>query len=337
VGIERETAVTPVEKDAAVANLRKLGPVAKLPAVEVLKALSAADRRLLRRRLSEPVECVYYPGFAEPGAQGALRAGVQSECARNPGQDSNDDSGMDLLSTARDGVLASGDERHKFLWLNYCRYRVLRVIEEHAGRRLSAPAAAELVRWEHASVQAREEIVRANIPLVLAMAKRARINRVDFSDLVSEGNLALMRSVDKFDCTRGYKFSTYACRAILKSFSRVASRAARYRGHFPTEFDPSLERSDQLQQRRASRETDCVDELKSILGKNLAELSAVEARVIRARFAIDVLPDGNGALQGKTLEQVGAMIGVTKERVRQIQNKALDKLRQVLDGGVLGL
>ena len=167
------------------------------------------------------------------------------------------------------------------------------------------------------------------------MAKRTRLTGIDYSDMVSEGNLALLRSVDKFDCARGFKFSTYACRAILKSFSRVATRTSRYRGHFPTEFDPTLEKGDQLACKRQNVEEECVDELKSILGQNLAHLNDVEARVIRARFAIDAEVNPADIAKGQTLEQVGTMIGVTKERVRQIQNKALDKLRSALENGVL--
>jgi RNA polymerase primary sigma factor len=148
--------------------------------------------------------------------------------------------------------------------------------------------------------------------------------------MISEGNMALLRSVEKFDCGRGFKFSTYSCRAILKSFSRVAMRASRYRGKFPTEFDPAMERSDYIDRRRRDDRDDCVDELKDILVRNLAELSEVEQTVISERFALGV-PTITGDPAPKTLEQVGKIIGVTKERVRQIQNKALKKMRVTLE------
>jgi RNA polymerase sigma factor (sigma-70 family) len=212
---------------------------------------------------------------------------------------------------------------------------MMRILREFRGKQLTAQAARDLLYWEHCTVRTRDDIVRLNVALVLAMARRTKLTGVDYADLVSEGNLALLRSVDKFDCSRGFKFSTYACRAILKSFSRVATKTARYRGHFPTEFDPTLEKGDHVEQRRQNLEEDCVDELKAILGCNLAHLSDVEQRVIRARFAIDSELDTDDLTKGKTLEQVGTMIGVTKERVRQIQNKALDKLRIALEHGIL--
>jgi RNA polymerase sigma factor (sigma-70 family) len=214
----------------------------------------------------------------------------------------------------------------------------MQIVESHAGRRLTEAATREYLQWDRRTERTRSDIVRVNMPLVLAMAKRTRIHGVDFADLISEGNLALMRSVDKFDCARGFKFSTYACRAILKSFSRVATRTSRYRGHFPTEFDPTLEKSDHLEKKRVGVEDDCVDELRAILGENTAQLSDVEVTVIRARFALDGSDPTEGeSRRGKTLEQVGEMIGVTKERVRQIQNKALGKLRVALEDGVLAV
>ena len=318
-------------------SLRKLEPSAKLPSSAVLHALSPFELAHLKRLLSETAECVFDGFFQSPDAErsvlGPLPGQVETSGRAGLG---NDDSGVDLLHNATPALTAE-QERHMFLRLNYCRYRVMRVLRQFRGKRLSAAATRELLKWDAASLQTRSDIVRANVPLVLAMAKRTRITGADFADLISEGNLALLRSVAKFDCARGFKFSTYACRVILKSFSRVAVRAARYRGRFPTEFDPTLEKSDHVEQKRRNVEGDCVDELKSILGDNLAQLSDVEQCVIRARFALDGERDAHEPFKVKTLEQVGEMIGVTKERVRQIQNKALGKLKVALEEGVLAV
>ncbi len=319
----------------ATSSIRKLQPRAKMPPADELRGFSPADIELLERRLAEPIDCMFHPLFQRRDAEDTLMGPLP------PGPDApadgagNDDSGADLLSAPSGRALTSEQEQHLFLKLNYCRYRAMRVLRAFRGKPLTAEAARELLRWERCTCETRAEIVRQNVALVLAMAKRTRLTGVDHADLISEGNLALLRAVDKFDCARGFKFSTYACRAILKAFSRVATRTARYRSHFPTEFDPTLEKSHHVESRRESVEEDCVDELKSLLGGNMACLSDVEARVIRARFAIDEGPTRSDIAKGKTLEQVGAMIGVTKERVRQIQNKALDKLRHALERNVL--
>lgn len=333
------TSPTPV-----IPPLQKHATSAVAPVGASLRLLSDDEQRLLARRLSDPCECIYDPCFEDPSAEPTLMgpmpgSPVALRRSSKRKSRSSDDSGLDLLAGMGRLSLTPEQERHLFLRLNYARFRVMRLLQKYAGQALSVEAVRELLKWEGVADQTRNELVRANVPLVLAMARRTRINSVDFSDLISEGNLALLRSVDKFDSSRGYKFSTYACRAILKSFSRVATRTARYRGHFPTEFDPTLEKSDSVNQKRSELEDRCISELRWILGQNLAQLSDVERQVIRARFAIeeDEEVEISDEAKAKTLEQVGEMIGVTKERVRQIQNKALTKLRGILEEGVLAV
>ncbi len=181
-----------------------------------------------------------------------------------------------------------------------------------------------MVLWYGRAMRARADLVRANMALVLSMAKRTRIPNVEFSELVSEGNMALLRSVEKFDVSRGFKFSTYACRAILKSFNRLATKTGRYRQHFPTEFDPDLERSDYDEHRHDMQWGDSVDALREILSRNRAGLSDLERTIVMERFAI--LSRG----KGKTLAEIGKIVGLTNERVRQIQNLALEKIRDTL-------
>lgn len=304
-------------------RLLKLRPQVKLPSASLLQSLSPQELKVLRRLLTEPAEYVTNDAFERPGAdqlvRRSLRATSQTEL--------NDDSGRFGLD---DFVHTLDREQFLFLRLNYCRQRIYQLLAAYAGRRLGEDALRELLHWERLVHETRGEVVRENVPLVLAMARRTRIPGLDITDLISDGNLALLRAVHKFDCARGYKFSTYACRAILKSFSRVATRTARYRGHFPTEYAPSLDKSTVLEQTREAAERDCVSELKAIVGGNTAHLSDVERKVIAARFALE--PGGSALEQrAQTLEQVGALIGVTKERVRQIQNKALLKLREALE------
>ena len=158
------------------------------------------------------------------------------------------------------------------------------------------------------------------------------MSEVDFAELVSEGNMALLRAVDKFDAGRGYKFSTYACRAILKAFSRQGMKLSKYRQRFPTDFDPKLEKSNYLETKRATFEKDAAEEVRQIVMDNRADLTDVERTVIEHRFGLET-----GAQEKPmTLEQVGQIIGVTKERVRQIQNKAMEKIRGELEAKFLG-
>jgi RNA polymerase sigma factor (sigma-70 family) len=283
---------------------------------------------LLRRLFDEPWQYVSHELFAKSSAERLLfgpKAVRELPKSLRGRSSETPDGGIESTLTTSQEILL-------FQQFNYARLQVVRLMERYRGKRMPFQAVREVLTWAHRAIAARAHIVQANMPLVLAMAKRTRLNSLDFNELISEGNLALLRSVDKFDCARGFKFSTYACRAILKSFSRVAMRTSRYRGHFPTEFDPSLEKSDFADRKRDDVEAACVDEIRDILASNRAALNDVEQTVIRERFALDVAAV---PAKGKTLEEVGEMIGVTKERVRQIQNKALAKIRSILEGEYL--
>ncbi len=307
-------------------------PSAKLPSAAVIASLEAEDQVLLTKLLTEPTDFVDHPDFSKRGIEKKLFGGEAKFTGRDATRflDAPDPVSDALRTGERMPALSHADEQHIFMRFNYARSRVREIIIAFAGKSLTRATTRRLLAWGHRVLAARAMIVRQNMPLVLAMGKRTRLAVIDFNELVSEGNMALLRSVEKFDCSRGFKFSTYSCRAILKSFSRVAMRASRYRGTFPTEFDPAMERSDFLESKRSCIIDDCVTELKQIIMENHAKLSEVENTVIRERFAMGRAENGSAA-SPKTLEQVGHIIGVTKERVRQIQNKALKKIKVVLE------
>jgi len=240
------------------------------------------------------------------------------------------DEAVDQTMAAAPQLMKGNEERMMFLRFNYSKLQLSRLQKLIKKSGLTRKRAEEFLLWHRRFEHFREYLVRTNLALVLAMAKRTRLGDVDFAEIVSEGNMALIRAVDKFSIDRGFKFSTYACRAILKGFSRTALKASRHRTRFPVEFEPEMEKSDWQDRRRDAVEEDCIDELKAIVDRNLAELSQVEETVIRRRF--NWKQEDESPL---TLEEVGQIIGVTKERVRQIQNKALAKIRTVMEEGVL--
>ena len=240
------------------------------------------------------------------------------------------DDAVDGGNTSPPQLMKGPEERLMFLRFNFCKRKLGKLKAKIEKTGLTKDLAVEFLEWHRKFEHFREYLVRTNLALVLAMAKRTRLGDVDFAEIVSEGNMALLRAVDKFNVDRGFKFSTYACRAILKAFSRTSLKSNRYKSRFPVEFEPDYEKSDWTDRRRDAVEEDCVDELKQIVDRNLAELSDVEQTVIRRRFNWQQTEES-----GLTLEEVGQIIGVTKERVRQIQNKALTKIRHVMEDGVL--
>jgi RNA polymerase sigma factor (sigma-70 family) len=334
--VTETTKEAPATKEAS--RCRKYIPNVVRPTEQELAGLGQEDAELLLRAIGEPMEYIDHAMFHVRGAEKKLFGEDLEDLGRNIGQFVPmpafvADPDLESAGPVSMATLTTQQEQLLFQRYNFARWRVYAALKERKGKKLLPEQMRSLATWLKIASASRAQIVQANMPLVLAMAKRTKLIHIDFAEIISEGNMALLRSVEKFDCSRGFKFSTYACRAILKAFSRVAIRSSRYHSRFPVEFDPAMEKSDFLEQRRQEAEATCVAELRSILTGNLADLSDVEKKVIRARFALDAADPGQA--RPMTLEEVGGIIGVTKERVRQIQNKALEKLRQRLEENIL--
>ncbi len=291
--------------------------------------LTNEDERLLHQILAEPMDYIDSDEFTRPDAESRIydEAPVIERPDVSWYRPLMDDPEPNRAKNSGTILLTAAQERVLFLQYNYARHRVRQLQLEIGPNEPTEEEARELLRWYRRATRYREQIAETNLALVLAMAKRTRMSEVDFADLVSEGNMALLRSVDKFDCGRGFKFSTYACRAILKAFSRQGMKLSKYRQRFPTDFDPAMEKSNHLELVRRDRELDAASEVKHIVESNEAELTPVERTVIYHRFGLA----GDKDTDPLTLEQVGQIIGVTKERVRQIQNKALEKIRLAVE------
>jgi RNA polymerase primary sigma factor len=233
-------------------------------------------------------------------------------------------------------------------------------------------------RGEAQAQQAKNELTKANLRLVVSIAKKYTHQGLPFLDLIQEGNLGLMKGADKFDWRRGYKFSTYATWWIRQAITRaIADQARTIRvpvhmievinklakctrqlvqelGREPTSeelakrLDMTIEKVRQtrkIAQTPISFETPIGEEegshlgdfiedkavvspseaamnlsLKEKMATVLKKLSPREERIIRMRFGFE---DGNQ----RTLEEVGQVFAVTRERIRQIEAKALRKLR----------
>jgi RNA polymerase primary sigma factor len=210
------------------------------------------------------------------------------------------DEAVDETIAAAPQLMTAAEERVMFLRFNYSKLKLTRLQKRIQRDGLTKDLGEQFLEWHRRFEHFREYLVRTNLALVLAMAKRTRLGDVDFAEVVSEGNMALIRAVDKFNIDRGFKFSTYACRAILKAFSRTALKSSRHKSRFPVEFEPDMEKSDWTDRRRDAVEEDCLDELKAIVERNLADLSNVEEIVIRRRFNWQQQED-----HPLTLEEVG--------------------------------
>ena len=256
----------------------------------------------------------------------------------------------------------------------------IRLVEGEVG--LSASDIKEINRrmsiGEARARRAKKEMVEANLRLVISIAKKYTNRGLQFLDLIQEGNIGLMKAVDKFEYRRGYKFSTYATwwirQAITRSIAdqartiripvhmietinklnRISRQMLQEMGREPTpeELGERMEMPEdkvrkvlKIAKEPISMETPIGDDedshlgdfieditidspIESATGEGLREatrtvlsgLTAREAKVLRMRFGIDMNTD-------HTLEEVGKQFDVTRERIRQIEAKALRKLR----------
>ena len=222
-------------------------------------------------------------------------------------------------------LLSRQQEAALFRRYNYLKY--LAAYERHQIQR-DRPKSARLERIAKLLQRADEVkkiIIEANMPLVLSIAGKHVTAGLQMSELVSEGSVALMAAVEKFDYGRGYRFSTYASWAIVKDFARMipaeSKRPDRAGG---TDFAnlPADIRLDHLPDVYAVEQAQ--GNLRKIIENNLDER---EQYIILNHYAIDP-----GIIKKKpmTLKQIGDELDLSKERIRQIELQALQKLRQSL-------
>jgi RNA polymerase primary sigma factor len=220
-----------------------------------------------------------------------------------------------LQDLYRTPLLSRGRERALFLKFHFHKYEFVsarRKIEPQFARARDLNV-LETIRRRIAEVK--NQIVRANLRLVVSVARKHLRPGLSLMELISDGNLTLIRAVDSFDLHKGNRFSTYATFALMKGFARSVPQM-QARGHEAIHGDAVL---DSLPDRRPSREVSQFvnrDEVRQLL----SSLDPREREVIAAHYG---LSEGQPA----TYEQVGSRLGLSKQRVRQIEQTALAKLR----------
>lgn len=221
------------------------------------------------------------------------------------------------------GRLTPDEETLLFKQLHYCGYR-LSELYKSAHKRLTRKARESYAKWVQRYHLVRTRVIEANLGLVYDLIGRSRFATLDREEMTSEGMMALLRAADTFDPWRGFRFSTYACNAILRAFSRAAMQDSKRRGKIVGPYDVEFEKSDAAERKFGDQRALFTERLRRILDTDEAELTDVERTVLDRRF-----PFEDGRVR-QTLEAIGQNMQVSKERVRQIQLTALAKLRSAI-------
>ena len=217
-------------------------------------------------------------------------------------------------------LLSREQEQHLFRKLNFAKYRANRLRSTLNAEQPQAKRMDEIEQLYDTTVATKNQIVRANLRLVVSIAKRHVGPQENFFELVSDGNISLIRAAEKFDYGRGFKFSTYASWAIMKNFARSIPNEMKQRDRFRTSNDELFAATQENRADRLREELAHENRI-SAVRKILSRLDDREQKIIINRFGLDYTQEPC------TLKQVGESMGVTKERVRQIESRALDKLR----------
>jgi RNA polymerase primary sigma factor len=283
-----------------------------------------ADPSRARLLLGIEIRYIAHPGFDDPGAHDAILAPMPVPDILKASRHTKAHAGLPpYLASLYDEIplLSRDQEAHLFRKMNYLKCRASRLRARIDPARARTADLDQIERHLDEALAIRNQIVRANLRLVVAIARRYLGPHDNLFERVSDGNYVLIGAVERFDYSLGNKFSTYATWAMRNQFTRDFRRKNPRSPEFlrsnykalEVVVDPltdDLERSD-LQERR-----------QEAFARLLTRLNDRERRIIVGRFGI-------GGAPVETLGQIGKELGVTKERIRQIETRARDKLRKL--------
>jgi RNA polymerase primary sigma factor len=280
-----------------------------------------------QRLLDQPFDYISHPSFDDPALEGEILGDMPDmegfEAARR-GLRVPKDAPPELASLYETPLLNREQEAHLFRKMNYLKHKARKLRDQLEPTRARTEDLNAVEDLQHQAQHIKDLLVNCNMRLVVSIAKRHSAQTDNFFELLSDGNVSLLRAVEKFDFGRGNKFSTYASWAIMKNFARSIPEEKHRRERYVTGHEELFEaapdnRSDEHEiVASAEQATHKVNRL-------LEYLDPRERQIIRLRAGLD-----SGA-EGMTLEKIGEQLGITKERVRQLNVRAMKKLRSLAE------
>ncbi|MGE3314113.1 MAG: sigma-70 family RNA polymerase sigma factor [Planctomycetaceae bacterium] len=267
-----------------------------------------------------PLNYMPSPEFIRPNASEIIMAEMPANSSQSSSSSGRSGRTPYLADLCEVPLLSREQERHLFRKFNYLKYKAATLRGQLDTSYAKRSLMDQIERLYEAAQRVKNQIVRANLRLVVAISKKYARSGHDLWDLVSEGNITLLRAVEKFDFARGNKLSTYATWAIMRNFARHIPSEQRHRDRFRTSLSETVSlsqsnRTNLLEQERAQKRREAQ------VNKMLSQLDERERTVVTRRFGI------NRDAKPQTLQAIGAEMGVSKERIRQIESRAIKKLR----------
>ena len=283
---------------------------------------SLAARRHRAQAIKElTIDFITHRSFSRPGIEEQILADCPSNGREVQSPEPRDVAKVPMyIARLYDtSLLTAEQERHLFRQLNYLLYRANR---QRRKLDVAIPNRALLQNIQddlaHANA-VKGRIIQANLRLVVSIAKKFVNPANSLEELISDGNIALIRAVEKFNFGLGNRFSTYATYAVQRNYFRTVSRGRRQRERFLSDE----ERLAVIPQAQHDQPVGAVglQQLQQSFGSLLQKLNPRERQIIERRF-------GFHGQEPKTFKELGSELGVCKERIRQIQTRAMEKLRQ---------
>jgi RNA polymerase sigma factor (sigma-70 family) len=279
--------------------------------------LSEQRRRLLARK----IEFVYSPEFDLPDAESRIFQDdepFEAPAVKPAGPTTEP---RCLVTVGSENPLSANEEVAAFRRYNYCKFR-LSGLQQRLRKGPSADLVEQACAWGQRREAMRARLVETNMRLVIAVARRHQRYVPNLEEMVSEGNMVLLRAIEKFDYTRGFKFSTYAVWGLMRHFARLMPLWQQNQLRQQTGCDAILEQASTPENATTALDQEMVGGLVHQLMDNL---SRRERKIIQWHYGM-----GDGA-EPRSLTEIAQRLGLSKERIRQIEAKGLAKLKAMLD------
>jgi RNA polymerase sigma factor (sigma-70 family) len=279
-----------------------------------------------KRLLAQPIDFLHNASFDEPAAAATILTpmpDLEAYEAHRAKARSSVPGGLppELSALYEMPLLNREQEAHLFRQMNFLKYQARRLrdrIDPGKARTADLDDVEKLLKRAQA---VKEQLISANMRLVVSIAKRHVAPTDNFFELLSDGNLSLIKAVEKFDYSRGFKFSTYASWAIMKNFARSIPEEKTRRDRFMTGSEEVFEAAADTRTNELAALASA-ERAKQQVNHLLSQLDERERQIMQRRAGLN-------AEHGLTLEQVGRELGITKERVRQLEARAMMKLKNM--------